>query len=58
MSDSAPGMNAAVQGSGKPAKPTGVNSLREPVYRIIEPVTQWLVRNRVHPNAITVLGSP
>lgn len=29
---------------------------REPVYRIIEPATRWLVRNRVHPNLITSLG--
>ena len=29
---------------------------REPVYRIIEPVTRWLIRNRVHPNLITTLG--
>lgn len=29
---------------------------REPVYRIIEPVTRWLIRHRVHPNLITTLG--
>jgi len=29
---------------------------REPVYRIIEPVTRWLVRMGVHPNLITTLG--
>jgi CDP-diacylglycerol---glycerol-3-phosphate 3-phosphatidyltransferase len=29
---------------------------REPVYRIIEPVTRLLVRLRVHPNAITTFG--
>jgi len=33
-----------------------VNDLRGPVYRTIEPLTQWLVSRRVHPNAITVVG--
>ena len=33
-----------------------MNALREPVYRLIEPVTLWLIRRGVHPNAITVLG--
>jgi len=33
-----------------------MNALREPAYRLIEPVTQWLVRRGVHPNAITVTG--
>ena len=39
-----------------PSKPRGISGLRDPVYRIIEPVTQWLVRRGVHPNAITILG--
>ncbi len=30
--------------------------LQQPMYRIIEPVTKWLVRNRVHPNVITTFG--
>jgi hypothetical protein len=30
--------------------------LRYPMYRIIEPATRWLVRNRVHPNVITTFG--
>lgn len=30
--------------------------LRDPVYRLIEPVTRWLVLRRVHPNFITTLG--
>ena len=34
----------------------GLKALRWPVYNIIEPVTQWLVRRRVHPNFITVMG--
>ncbi|MEZ4415064.1 MAG: CDP-alcohol phosphatidyltransferase family protein [Gemmatimonadota bacterium] len=34
----------------------GLKALRLPVYRIIEPATRWLVRNRVHPNAISTLG--
>ena len=40
----------------RPSKPKGINGLREPVYRIIEPLTQWLIRRRVHPNAITIVG--
>jgi CDP-diacylglycerol---glycerol-3-phosphate 3-phosphatidyltransferase len=30
--------------------------LRNPVYRIIEPVTRLLVRWRVHPNTISIIG--
>jgi phosphatidylinositol phosphate synthase len=30
--------------------------LRNPMYRIIDPATRWLVRNRVHPNVITTFG--
>lgn len=30
--------------------------LRDPVYRIIEPLSRWLVRRGVHPNLITTLG--
>jgi len=30
--------------------------LREPVYRIIRPLTDWLVSGRVHPNALTTMG--
>jgi len=30
--------------------------LREPVYRIIRPLTDWLVSGRVHPNALTTIG--
>ncbi len=33
-----------------------LNSLRQPVYGIIEPVSAWLVRKRVHPNVITTMG--
>ena len=33
-----------------------VSSLREPVHRFFGPVTRWLIRRRVHPNAITVMG--
>lgn len=39
-----------------PAREKGIKAFREPVYRIIEPVTQWLIRRGVHPNAITVAG--
>ena len=34
----------------------GLEGLREAVYRIINPLTDWMVRNRVHPNALTTLG--
>lgn len=34
----------------------GLKSLRWPVYNIIEPATRWLVKRRVHPNAITIMG--
>lgn len=34
----------------------GLKSLRTPIYRIIEPVTRWLVERRVHPNLITTMG--
>ena len=33
-----------------------IASLREPVHRIIGPVTRWLIRRGVHPNAVTVMG--
>lgn len=33
-----------------------LESLRDVVYRIINPITNWLVRTRVHPNALTTLG--
>lgn len=39
-----------------PAREKGLKALRLPVYRIIEPLTQWLVRHRVHPNLISTLG--
>ncbi len=34
----------------------GLKVLREPVYRIIDPVVRWLIRMRVHPNAISTAG--
>jgi CDP-diacylglycerol---glycerol-3-phosphate 3-phosphatidyltransferase len=33
-----------------------LDRLREPVYRIIRPLTDWLVSGRVHPNALTTIG--
>jgi CDP-diacylglycerol--glycerol-3-phosphate 3-phosphatidyltransferase len=30
--------------------------LRDPVYRMIRPLTDWLVSGRVHPNALTTIG--
>jgi len=38
------------------AREGGLKGLRWPVYAIIEPLTQWLVRRGIHPNAITTLG--
>jgi CDP-diacylglycerol--glycerol-3-phosphate 3-phosphatidyltransferase len=34
----------------------GLDSLRGGVYRIVDPLTDWLVRKRVHPNALTTVG--
>ncbi len=34
----------------------GLKAFRHPVYAIIEPVARWLVRRRVHPNAISIMG--
>jgi CDP-diacylglycerol--glycerol-3-phosphate 3-phosphatidyltransferase len=34
----------------------GLESLRSGVYRIIDPLTDWLTRNHVHPNLLTTLG--
>ena len=33
-----------------------LESLRDVVYRIINPLTDWLVRHRVHPNLLTTIG--
>ncbi len=33
-----------------------LKSLREPVYRILDPPTRWLIRSGVHPNTISTLG--
>jgi CDP-diacylglycerol---glycerol-3-phosphate 3-phosphatidyltransferase len=34
----------------------GLKALRMPVYRLLDPAVRWLVRRRVHPNAISVFG--
>jgi CDP-diacylglycerol--glycerol-3-phosphate 3-phosphatidyltransferase len=34
----------------------GLDSLRNPVYRIIGPLTDWLAARRVHPNVLTTCG--
>ncbi len=41
---------------GGETREAGLKALRNPVYRIIDPMTRWLVRNRVHPNLITTFG--
>lgn len=33
-----------------------LDDLRQPVYRIIRPLTSWLAARRVHPNALTTIG--
>ena len=34
----------------------GLESLRGIVYRILDPLTDWMVRSRMHPNALTTIG--
>ena len=34
----------------------GFKAFREPAYRIIDPAVRWLIRLKVHPNAISSLG--
>jgi CDP-diacylglycerol--glycerol-3-phosphate 3-phosphatidyltransferase len=34
----------------------GLKVFRDPVYRIIDPVVRWLIRMKVHPNAISTMG--
>ena len=34
----------------------GLKIFREPVYRIIHPIVGWLIRWRIHPNAISTFG--
>ena len=34
----------------------GLESLRGVVYRILDPLTDWMVRSRMHPNALTTIG--
>jgi CDP-diacylglycerol--glycerol-3-phosphate 3-phosphatidyltransferase len=34
----------------------GLEGLRDVVYRIINPLTDWMVRQRIHPNALTTVG--
>ena len=33
-----------------------LDTLREPVHRLIGPTVRWMVRRRVHPNLLTTLG--
>jgi len=34
----------------------GLKALQEPVYRIIDPMVRWLIRMKIHPNAISTVG--
>ena len=34
----------------------GLDSLRSPVYGLIDPLTDWLAARRVHPNLLTTVG--
>ena len=33
-----------------------LEALRAPTYRLIDPVVRWMVRRRIHPNAVTTFG--
>ncbi len=33
-----------------------LKALRDPVYRILDPATEWLIRSKVHPNVISTFG--
>lgn len=33
-----------------------LESLRAPVYRILDPLTDWMVARRIHPNLLTTIG--
>ena len=33
-----------------------LESLRTPVYGILNPITDWMVRRRIHPNVLTTMG--
>lgn len=37
-------------------KKKGLEGLREPVYRLIDPAIRWMVGRGVHPNLITTMG--
>lgn len=34
----------------------GLDSLRGPVYRVLNPLTDWMVARRIHPNLLTTIG--
>jgi CDP-diacylglycerol--glycerol-3-phosphate 3-phosphatidyltransferase len=34
----------------------GLDALRAPVYRIIDPIVAWMVDHRIHPNLLTTFG--
>jgi len=34
----------------------GLKALQEPAYRIIDPMVRWLIRMKIHPNAISTVG--
>ena len=34
----------------------GLEALRSPVYRLIDPIVAWMVGHRIHPNLLTTLG--
>ncbi len=56
MTEAARRANDETRGSRTPEREKGLKALRAPVYALIEPITLFLVRRRVHPNAITVMG--
>ena len=44
------------QGSGSPGRDRGLEALRGTTYRVLDPLTDWMVRRNVHPNLLTTLG--
>ena len=49
-------MSDPVASTDTPEREKGLKVFRGVVYATIEPLTRWLVRRGVHPNAITIMG--
>jgi CDP-diacylglycerol---glycerol-3-phosphate 3-phosphatidyltransferase len=44
------------RGSHGEQKERGLEALRAPAYRVLDPLTDWMVRRNVHPNLLTTMG--